>query len=166
MQNIDNQKKYKILFVCLGNICRSPAAEGIFKKMVEENNLSNQIIADSAGTSGYHNGELPDPRMRSHGARRGYKFNSLSRKFMLSDFDDFDIILAMDDNNYHNILNMATDIESENKVIRMADFLSNHLNDHIPDPYYSGADGFELVLDLLEDGCASLLTKIMADNFK
>lgn len=158
--------KYKVLFVCLGNICRSPAAEGIFKKMVEENNLSNRIIADSAGTSGYHNGELPDPRMRSHGARRGYKFNSLSRKFMISDFDDFDIILAMDDNNYLNILNMATDIESENKVFRMADFLSNHLNDHIPDPYYSGADGFELVLDLLEDGCASLLTKIMADNFK
>lgn len=85
---------------------------------------------------------------------------------MISDFDDFDIILAMDDNNYHNILNMATDIESQNKVFRMADFLSNHLNDHIPDPYYSGADGFELVLDLLEDGCASLLTKIMADNFK
>lgn len=161
-----NLTKYKVLFVCLGNICRSPAAEGIFKKMVEENNLSNRIIADSAGTSGYHNGELPDPRMRSHGARRGYKFNSLSRKFMISDFDDFDIILAMDDNNYHNILNMATDIESENKVFRMADFLSNHLNDHIPDPYYSGADGFELVLDLLEDGCASLLTKIMADNFK
>lgn len=158
--------KYNVLFVCLGNICRSPAAEGIFKKMVEENNLSNRIIADSAGTSGYHNGELPDPRMRSHGARRGYKFNSLSRKFMISDFDDFDIILAMDDNNYHNILNMATDIESQNKVFRMADFLSNHLNDHIPDPYYSGADGFELVLDLLEDGCASLLTKIMADNFK
>lgn len=158
--------KYKVLFVCLGNICRSPAAEGIFKKMVEENNLSNRIIADSAGTSGYHNGELPDPRMRSHGARRGYKINSLSRKFMISDFDDFDIILAMDDNNYHNILNMATDIESQNKVFRMADFLSNHLNDHIPDPYYSGADGFELVLDLLEDGCASLLTKIMADNFK
>lgn len=158
--------KYKVLFVCLGNICRSPAAEGIFKKMVEENNLSNRIIADSAGTSGYHNGELPDPRMRSHGARRGYKFNSLSRKFMISDFDDFDIILAMDDNNYHNILNMATDIESQNKVFRMADFLSNHLNDHIPDPYYSGADGFELVLDLLEDGCACLLTKIMADNFK
>lgn len=158
--------KYKVLFVCLGNICRSPAAEGIFKKMVEENNLSNRIIADSAGTSGFHNGELPDPRMRSHGARRGYKFNSLSRKFMISDFDDFDIILAMDDNNYLNILNMATDIESENKVFRMADFLSNHLNDHIPDPYYSGADGFELVLDLLEDGCASLLTKIMADNFK
>lgn len=161
-----NLTKYKVLFVCLGNICRSPAAEGIFKKMVEENNLSYRIIADSAGTSGYHNGELPDPRMRSHGARRGYKFNSLSRKFMISDFDDFDIILAMDDNNYHNILNMATDIESENKVFRMADFLSNHLNDHIPDPYYSGADGFELVLDLLEDGCASLLTKIMADNFK
>lgn len=161
-----NLTKYKVLFVCLGNICRSPAAEGIFKKMVEENNLSNRIIADSAGTSGYHNGELPDPRMRSHGARRGYKFNSLSRKFMISDFDDFDIILAMDDNNYHNILNMATDIESQNKVFRMADFLSNHLNDHIPDPYYSGADGFELVLDLLEDGCASLLTKIMADNFK
>lgn len=161
-----NLTKYKVLFVCLGNICRSPAAEGIFKKMVEENNLSNRIIADSAGTSGYHNGELPDPRMRSHGAKRGYKFNSLSRKFMISDFDDFDIILAMDDNNYHNILNMATDIESQNKVFRMADFLSNHLNDHIPDPYYSGADGFELVLDLLEDGCASLLTKIMADNFK
>ncbi|WP_185154633.1 low molecular weight protein-tyrosine-phosphatase [Dysgonomonas sp. 511] len=156
----DNTKLYKVLFVCLGNICRSPAAEGIFKKLVEENKLGDKIIADSAGTSGYHNGELPDSRMRQHGARRGYKFDSLSRKFTVHDFDDFDIILAMDDSNYANIMRLAPDIESERKVYRMVDFLQKYSHDHVPDPYYSGADGFELVLDLLEDGCNGLLEQI------
>ena len=153
----DNPKEYKVLFVCLGNICRSPAGEGIFKKIVKENRLENKISVDSAGTSGWHNGELPDSRMRQHGARRGYKFDSLSRKFASRDFDDFDIILAMDDSNYHNIIRMAPDLDSEKKVFRMVDFSRNYSHDHIPDPYYSGADGFELVLDLLEDACQGLM---------
>jgi len=153
-------KNYKVLFVCLGNICRSPAGEGIFKKMVKEKGMEKYISVDSAGTSGYHNGELPDSRMRQHGARRGYKFDSLSRKFTAKDFDNFDIILAMDDSNYHNIMRLAPDLDSEKKVYRMVEFLQRYSHDHVPDPYYSGADGFELVLDLLEDACDGLLNNL------
>ena len=154
---------YKVLFVCLGNICRSPAAEGIFKKIVRKQGLNNKIEVDSAGTAGYHVGELPDSRMRQHGTRRGYKFDSLSRKFTSSDFDRFDIILAMDDSNYNNILRLAPDLDSEAKVHRMMDFSKKYENDHVPDPYYSGAEGFELVLDLLEDSCDGLLEKVKKD---
>lgn len=153
-------KEYKILFVCLGNICRSPAAEGILKRMVREQRLEDKISVDSAGTSGYHDSDLPDHRMRQHGARRGYKFDSLSRRFTSRDFDRFDVILAMDDSNYHNIMRLAPDLESEKKVYRMVDFSNRFGHDHIPDPYYSGADGFELVLDLLEDACEGLLDKL------
>ncbi|WP_029903026.1 low molecular weight protein-tyrosine-phosphatase [Prevotella sp. 10(H)] len=153
-------KNYKILFVCLGNICRSPAAEGILKRMIKEQGLEDKISVDSAGTSGYHDGELPDSRMRQHGSRRGYKFDSLSRRFTTDDFYNFDIIIAMDDNNYHNIMRMAPDPESERKLYRMVEFSKRFGHDHIPDPYYSGADGFELVLDLLEDACEGLLDKI------
>lgn len=160
MQNIDNQKKYKVLFVCLGNICRSPAGEGILKRMIEEQGLEHSISVDSAGTSGYHDGELPDPRMRRHGSRRGYTFDSISRRFVRNDFDNFDIILAMDDSNYHNIMRLVPDLDSEKKVYRMVEFSKKYGHDHIPDPYYSGADGFELVLDLLEDACENLLDKM------
>ncbi|MBD8387556.1 low molecular weight protein-tyrosine-phosphatase [Dysgonomonas sp. BGC7] len=153
-------KKYKVLFVCLGNICRSPAAEGILKKMIQEQGLENKISVDSAGTSGYHDGELPDPRMRQHGTHRGYQFDSLSRKFTSRDFDNFDLILAMDDNNYRNIVRLALDLESKGKVHRMVEFSEKYGHDHIPDPYYSGSDGFEQVLDLLEDACEGLLKKI------
>lgn len=153
-------EKYRILFVCLGNICRSPAAEGIMKKMIETENIANQFVIDSAGTSGYHNGDLPDHRMRQHGSRRGYNFNSLSRKFSSDDFDNFDLIIAMDDRNYQDILRLSPDLESQKKVHRMIDFSQKYNYDHVPDPYYSGADGFELVLDLLEDACEGLLKNI------
>lgn len=151
-----NPTKYKILFVCLGNICRSPAGEGIMQKIIADHNSSELVEVDSAGTSGYHDGDLPDRRMRSHGSRRGYSFNSLSRKFTVNDFDNFDLIIAMDDNNYDNIMRLSPDLESQKKVYRMVDFSQKHNYDHIPDPYYMGADGFELVLDLLEDACEGL----------
>ncbi|MDL2214792.1 low molecular weight phosphotyrosine protein phosphatase [Dysgonomonas sp. OttesenSCG-928-M03] len=153
-------EKYKVLFVCLGNICRSPAAEGIMKEIVYNKGLQNKIEIDSAGTAGYHIGELPDPRMRQHGAKRGYNFNSHSRKFSVNDFDNFDIILAMDDSNYHNIMRLTPDMDSQAKVHRMVEFSQKFGHDHIPDPYYSGADGFELVLDLLEDACDGLMVDI------
>lgn len=153
-------EKYKILFVCLGNICRSPAAEGIMKHLIEKNNLSEKIEVDSAGTSGYHDGDLPDSRMRKHAAKRGYDLSSRSRRFRDVDFDRFDIIVAMDDSNYNNILRLAPDLDSEEKVSRMVDFSIKYQYDNIPDPYYSGADGFELVLDLLEDACEGLLNDI------
>jgi len=154
---VSGSKKYRILFVCLGNICRSPAAEGIMKEIIRKKRLTNRIEVDSAGTAGYHIGELPDPRMRSHGASRGYKFNTLSRKFRVEDFEDFDLILAMDDSNYNNIMYMSPDAESQEKVHRMVEYSQKFSHDHIPDPYYSGADGFELVLDLLEDACDGLM---------
>jgi len=153
-------KKYKILFVCLGNICRSPAAEGIMNEFVKNSGMEDRIEVDSAGTSGYHIGELPDSRMRRHGEKRGYKFDSRSRKFMVADFDNFDLILAMDDSNYSHIMNLSPDIESQNKVHRMVEYSRKYKHDHIPDPYYSGSDGFELVLDLLEDACQGLLTEV------
>lgn len=160
MENIANQKEYRVLFVCLGNICRSPAAEGILKDMVSKAGLSNKISVDSAGTSGYHEGSLPDERMRKHGRMRGYDFCSLSRKFRSSDFDKFDIILAMDDSNYDKIMRLSPSVEDEKKVYRMADFLQHLSADHIPDPYYSGDEGFEFVLDLLEDACTGLFNKL------
>lgn len=153
-------EKYKILFVCLGNICRSPAGEGIMKKIISDHHMSDRIEVDSAGTSGYHNGDLPDRRMRSHGSRRGYDFDSLSRKFTEDDFDNFDLIIAMDDSNYSNIMRLSPDLESQEKVRRMVDFSHKYTYDHIPDPYYSGADGFELVLDLLEDACDGLFNDL------
>lgn len=156
---MEDNKKYKVLFVCLGNICRSPAGEGIFKDLVKKEKLEHLIEVDSAGTSGWHNGELPDPRMRQHGAKRGYKFDSLSRKFIAEDFDNFDIILAMDDSNYSNILALAPDLDARKKVYKMIDFSQKYSHDHIPDPYYMGMSGFELVLDLLEDACQGLLKK-------
>lgn len=153
-------KEYKVLFVCLGNICRSPAAEGIFNALVKKEGLSNQIKIDSAGTSGYHCGDLPDSRMRQCGNKRGYKFDTLSRKFTGQDYNDFDIIIAMDDRNYHDILRLSPDLESRERVYRMTEFSQRFTHDHIPDPYYSGTDGFELVLDLLEDACEGLLDKL------
>lgn len=156
----EKKNKYKVLFVCLGNICRSPAAEGILKQMVEDKGLQDKIEVDSAGTSGYHNGELPDQRMRQHAKRRGYNLNSLSRKFTSNDFDSFDLILTMDDSNYDNLMRLSPDLESQDKVHRMVEFSEKYQHDHIPDPYYSGFEGFELVLDLLEDACNGLIKEL------
>jgi protein-tyrosine phosphatase len=159
-------EKYKVLFVCLGNICRSPAAEGIMKAIAEKQGWGDKLEIDSAGTAGYHTGELPDARMRRHGARRGYTFDSLSRKFSPRDFERFDIILAMDDNNYYDIRYLSPDAESESKVRRMVEFSERFQHGHVPDPYYMGADGFELVLDLLEDACQGLFCYIKENKEK
>ena len=153
--------KTRILFVCLGNICRSPAAEGIMQKLVEDRNLQDVIEIDSAGTSGWNDGSLPDPRTRAHGKKRGYDFNTISRKFVRSDFDRFDYIVVMDDSNYDNVRALATTQGEIDKIHRMTDFCTTFTShDHIPDPYYGGASGFELVMDLLEDACEGLLRRL------
>lgn len=156
-----NNKKIRLLFVCLGNICRSPAAEGIMARIIEKNDLQDVIEVDSAGTSGWHEGEFPDPRMRVYGEKRGYDFSSRARKFKSSDFEAFDDIIVMDENNYANVKSMALTQEDVDKIHLMTDFsVLFPQYDYIPDPYYGGSSGFELVLDLLEDACEGLLQRI------
>lgn len=150
--------KKKILFVCLGNICRSPAAHGIMQDLIDKNGLSDQFEIDSAGLYGGHAGDLPDYRMRQHAKRRGYQLNHISRPVRPSDFDKFDIIVAMDDSNYSRLKNMSPTPDSDKKIVRMIDYVKGFPQYHsVPDPYYEGAEGFEIVLDLLEDGCRNLL---------
>ena len=156
-----DKKKIRILFVCLGNICRSPAAEGIMKRFVDKNELQEIIEVDSAGTSGWHEGDLPDERMREHGDARGYDFSSKARKFRKNDFDLFDYIIVMDDSNYNNVKSLANSNEQVKKIKMMTDFLvQNPHHNYIPDPYYGGSSGFELVLDLLEDASEGFLQAI------
>lgn len=156
-----DNNKIRILFVCLGNICRSPAAQGVMQQMIDEAGLTDRYFLDSAGTYGGHTGELPDKRMRIHAARRGYELKHRSRQVYESDFEDFDIIVAMDDSNYHNLRRMAPTVWDERKIVRMTDYCRSHpYYDAVPDPYYEGASGFELVLDLLEDACLGLLDAI------
>lgn len=150
----------KILFVCLGNICRSPMAEGVMLRLVKEAGLEKEFEIDSAGVMGYHEGELADPRMRSHAACRGYKLVHRSRPVRTEDFYNFDLIIGMDDQNISDLQERAPSPEEEKKIYRMTDYCVNMYADHVPDPYYGGASGFEFVIDLLEDACAGLLDQL------
>jgi len=151
----------KILFVCLGNICRSPSAEAVFTGIVKNEGLAKHFKIDSAGTSGWHAGESADRRMQSHAIKRGYNLTSLSRKFdPHSDFDYFDMIIGMDDSNIQNLKQMARNASDLDKIFKMTNFAQSFNYDEVPDPYYGGSEGFELVLDLLEDSCKGLLEQI------
>lgn len=155
--------KTKILFVCLGNICRSPAAEGVMQRLVEERGLGDCFEIDSAGTYSGHHGQLPDPRMRRHASRRGYNLTHRARPIESDDFDYFDIIVAMDEGNRRNLMQLASSPQQQAKIVMMGDYivkLRAHY-DYVPDPYYEGAEGFELALDLLEDACGNLLNDII-----
>lgn len=149
--------KIRVLFVCLGNICRSPAADGMMKAVVKSYNDEARWVIDSAGTGNYHIGDLPDRRMRVHAARRGLTLDHICRQVRESDFDNFDIIVPMDASNEMNLRRMASTTEAEEKIIPMAEFFVTFDRwDSVPDPYYEGAEGFELVLDLLTEGCENL----------
>lgn len=150
----------KLLFVCLGNICRSPAAEGVMQKMVDEQGLGQKYTLDSAGTYGGHAGQPADSRMRMAAKCRGYDLTSISRQVKSIDFERFDMIIAMDDSNYDKLYRLAPSVEAGAKIHRMAEFISDPGVDHIPDPYYGGENGFYHVLDLLEQGCAELLNRL------
>ena len=147
------KKDLKVLFVCLGNICRSPAAEEIMRSMAPEG-----WTIDSAGTGRYHIGSLPDSRMRLHARRRGYELTHRCRQVEADDFRRFDLIIGMDDANVSDLRDICPDPALEGKIHRMSEFfLPSCRFDHVPDPYYEGAEGFEIVLDLLEEGCRRLL---------
>jgi protein-tyrosine phosphatase len=162
---LNSNKKYKVLFVCLGNICRSPAAHGIFEHIVKENGMQDLIEVDSAGTYGGHRGELPDRRMRTAAMYRGYALTHHSRPVKSLDLIDFDLIVAMDDQNYEDLMHLAPSVPDSRKIRRMADFLTTHKISYIPDPYYMGTEGFTLVLDLLEEGCLNLFNQIKKAEF-
>ena len=154
----------KILFVCLGNICRSSSAEEIMRTFVARQGLTTQIEVDSAGILSYHQGELPDERMRSHAIRRGYNLTHHSRPVRTDDFFEFDMIIGMDDRNIQDLREKAPDLETEKKIFRMTDFCRKKVIDYVPDPYYGGAQGFENVLDILEDACEGLLEHVKETN--
>ncbi len=150
----------KILFVCLGNICRSPAAENIMNLLVEQEGLGDRIVCDSAGTGGWHVGALPDRRMRAAAKERGMNFVGAARQFELNDLREFDLILAMDKDNYRNILALDPQRKFADKVKMMCDYCETHTDKEVPDPYYGGADGFNYVIDLLFDACGGLLKSL------
>jgi protein-tyrosine phosphatase len=148
----------------MGNICRSPAAEGIMKKLVDQNNLKNKIEIDSAGTLDYHAGELPDPRMIRFAAERGYELNHRARQFdPQTDFEKFDYIVTMDHENFEEISSLDFENKYQNKIYNMVDFLKNLKASEVPDPYYNGKDGFEKVLDILEDSVYGLFERVQND---
>ena len=157
-RHLEGKHPRRVLFVCLGNIGRSTAAEGILRDIVERRGEGADWVVDSAGTSGYNDGKGPDHRMIIHARRRGVALNHISRRVRTSDFDEFDLIVGMDDSNVSNLRRIAPTAEAEDKIVPMAAFISKAMRyDHVPDPYYDGAEGFELVLDLLEDGCARIV---------
>lgn len=154
--------KIRVLFVCLGNICRSPAAEGVAAAMAEQRGVAGRFEFDSAGFYGGHAGCLPDLRMRRAASYRGYTLEHHSRTVRLSDYSCFDMILGMDDANIDDLHDHAPTLDDVRKVARMSDFATAFPSFRsVPDPYYEGAGGFELVLDLLEDACSNLLTLLL-----
>ncbi|MEH2158111.1 low molecular weight protein-tyrosine-phosphatase [Nostoc sp.] len=153
---------YKLLFVCLGNICRSPSAENIMNHLIEQASLSDgRIFCDSAGTSSYHIGSPPDRRMSAAAVTKlGIKLRGQARQFQKSDFQDFDLILAMDQENYENILTLDQTKQYQHKVRLICEFCSRHTLKEVPDPYYGGQEGFNQVIDLLIDACEGLLVYV------
>lgn len=154
----------KILFVCLGNICRSPMAEGVMLHLIQEAGLEKEFMIDSVGTAGYHQGELPDSRMRTHAQRRGYNLVHRSRPVRTEDFEEFDLLIGMDDRNIAGLQDLAPSVEAARKIHRMTDYCRLISADHVPDPYYRGDSGFEHVIDLLEDACSGLLDDLTQDS--
>ena len=144
----------------MGNICRSPAGENIFRHLLLENQLSGPVRCDSAGTIGFHTGKKPDARMSKTIKKRGYPVSGSARQFGVRDFEIFDLILTMDDENYANVMKLAKSEDHRSRVHKFTDFCTRHSHNEVPDPYYGGDEGFELVADLIEDGAAGLLAHI------
>jgi protein-tyrosine phosphatase len=151
---------YRLLFVCLGNICRSPSAEGIMNHLIQQRGLSGQITCDSAGTSSYHVGNPPDRRMSAAAGQQGILLAGAARQFEVADFEAFDLILAMDGDNYRNMLALDRSGVYPHKVKLICEFCRHHKDREVPDPYYGGELGFKYVIDLLLDACEGLLDQV------
>ncbi len=152
----------KVLFVCMGNICRSPAAEGVFRALVDRRGLAGEFEIDSAGTLDYHDGDLPDGRMRAAAAKRGYTLDSRARQVKPEDFGHFDLILAMDRDNLFHLHALDRGGRHADKIKLLCDFDPQGRHREVPDPYYGGAEGFDLVLDIVESACGKLLDDLTA----
>jgi len=154
-----NLKEMKsVLFICMGNICRSPSAEAVFRHKAQTQGLS--LTIDSAGTVGAHAKEKPDHRAQKVGVERGYSFDGIkSRKVTAQDFDKFDLILAMDNDNLTDLKKIAP-AHLKSKAMLFLDFAKNHEESEVPDPYYGGVNGFRFVLDLVEDASDGLLAQL------
>jgi len=163
---------YKLLFVCLGNICRSPAAENIMNYLIKQASMSDgdasnsvlSIVCDSAGTAGYHIGSSPDRRMMAALGARQIPITGKARQFQKSDLENFDLILAMDRQNYQDILALDQANRYKNKVRLMCEFCQHHDQQEVPDPYYGGTEGFNQVIDLLLDACDGLLEHLVKQD--
>ena len=158
---------FHVLFVCLGNICRSPAGENIFRHQVKKAGLENEIVIDSAGTHNFHTGKRPDQRMCDTLTSRGIASNGSARQFKAADFQKFNLILTMDDENYDNVSRLAKDATDLAKVKMFTSFctLPENQTPDVPDPYYGGEEGFEKVVDMLEDGCSQIIRQYRDGKF-
>ncbi len=150
----------KVLFICMGNICRSPTAEGVFRNKIRQADLSHSVKIDSAGTHGYHVGNPPDARAQEAAKKRGYDLSDLrGRQVSAADFETFDFILAMDRDNL-TLLQQQCPAHLQHKVRRLLAFSKRYPNLDVPDPYYGGSSGFDRVLDMVEDAADGLLEEI------
>ncbi len=155
---------YRLLFVCLGNICRSPSAENIMNHLIRQAGLECEITCDSAGTSSYHIGSPPDRRMNAAAKLRGIELVGRARQFERADFEEFDLILAMDIDNFEAIRSIDPAGTYQDKVRLMCDFCTEHSLREVPDPYYGGTEGFNFVIDLLLDACQRLLDFVIQEQ--
>lgn len=155
-----------ILFVCLGNICRSPMAQTIFENLLLNQGIRESYITDSAGLHNYHEGEKADSRMRTHAEKHGYNITHRSRPIIQSDFEKFDLIVGMDNQNIRELQRLSKNDTHRAKIVRMTDFLQQLTADSVPDPYYGGSEGFERVILLLEDACQGLLNYLLFEEKK
>lgn len=156
----ESPAKIRLLFVCLGNICRSPAADGVMQHLLKKEGLEKQVTVDSAGTANYHVGSLPDDRMRRTAAKRGIVLDHRGQHFKKELFPQFDLILVMDNANLADVRSLDRQGQHHGKIRLFAEFCTRHRLKEVPDPYTGSLSDFEFVLDLMEDGCTELLRRI------